>query len=85
MTSALRQFLLLALITLFTAVPERLFACAVCFGDPESPLVQGAKWGVIALGITVYCVLFAMAAIAYVWYRRARALEEQELEMQEAG
>lgn len=62
----------------FAALPDRVLACAVCFGDPSSPLVQGAKYGVLVLAAFIYAVLFTMAGIAFVWYRRAKALELAE-------
>jgi hypothetical protein len=71
--------ILVAMATLgFLALPDRLHACAVCFGDPSSPLVQGAKYGVIVLASFIYVILFTMAGIAFVWYRRAKALELAE-------
>lgn len=53
------------------------FPCAVCFGDPTSPLTRGAAAGVIFLGIMVYLVLMGMAGIAFMWYLRARKLAAQ--------
>jgi hypothetical protein len=55
-----------------------LFACPVCFGDPSSPMVQSAKWGVLFLLVVVVCVLAGIASIAAVWARRARALARAE-------
>ncbi|NOS99567.1 MAG: hypothetical protein HOP29_02960 [Phycisphaerales bacterium] len=49
-------------------------ACSVCFGDPNSGLVKGAKAGVIVLAGIVYGVLFLMTAVAGTWIRRARRL-----------
>ena len=55
-----------------------LLACPVCFGDPSSPLTQSAKWGVLFLLVVVVCVLAAIASVAVVWSRRARALARAE-------
>jgi hypothetical protein len=68
-----------AFVALMALSPERLYACSVCFGDPNSPLVQGAKYGVMFLAAIIYTVLFTMAGIVYFWYRRAKALEGAEL------
>jgi hypothetical protein len=43
------------------ATPQPLLACAVCFGDPNSPMAIGASWGVLLLiGVTA-AVLSAFA------------------------
>ena len=55
-----------------------LLSCPVCFGDPSSPLAQSAKWGVLFLLVVVVCVLSAIAGVAFVWSRRARALARAE-------
>ncbi len=71
------------LVAIFAALlillPESLHACSVCFGDPNSPLVLGAKYGVIVLALVIYSVLFSMAGVGYFWYRRAKALDAHEL------
>ncbi len=34
-------------------MPSESLACPVCFGDPDSPLTQGANWAVFTLlGVT---------------------------------
>lgn len=53
-------------------------ACAVCYGNPDSDMVKGAKAGVIFLIIMIYAVLMAMAGIAGYWYHRAKKLAEAE-------
>jgi hypothetical protein len=55
-----------------------LLSCPVCFGDPSSPMVQSAKWGVLFLLVVVVCVLAGIASVAVVWARRARALARSE-------
>ena len=50
-------------------------ACPVCWGDPNSELVIGAKAGVLFLLVIIVGVLFAIAMIARTWARRARALD----------
>lgn len=76
--SSLRLTLIIAAVGALSALPTSGFACSVCFGDPASPLVQGAKNGVIFLAVVIYAVLFTMAGIAFYWYRRAKALSAAE-------
>lgn len=42
---------------LLAAIPQSAHACTVCFGDPESNVVQGAAWAIIFLGAVVMSVL----------------------------
>ena len=49
-------------------------ACAVCYGDPESPLTKGLEKGVMVLVGVIYTVLGAMAATFIYWMRRHRRL-----------
>ena len=49
-------------------------ACAVCFGDPNSPLTKGIKAGVVLLILVVGGVLGAIASVGISWARRAKAL-----------
>lgn len=52
-------------------------ACTVCYGDPGSPLTEGAKAGVIVLGVAILCVLLAFGGLFLFWMRRAKALERE--------
>lgn len=78
MRTTLTRTVALAAALILTTFSNPLYACAVCFGDPSSPLVQGAKYGVLVLAAFIYAVLFTMAGIAFVWYRRAKALQAAE-------
>jgi len=70
------QKLQIAVIVLLTPLlPDIANACAVCFGDPNSPLVKGARLGILFLGGVVVLVLGTIAGVAFTWSRRARALE----------
>jgi heme/copper-type cytochrome/quinol oxidase subunit 2 len=73
-----------ALLAVFAALPTAASACSVCFGDPASPMVKGAKMGVIFLAVTIYAVLFTMAGVVFYWIRRARALERENTEAETA-
>lgn len=57
---------------------ESVQACAVCFGDPNSGLVKGAKAGMIVLGVIVYFVLFTFAGVAGFWALKAKRLAAQQ-------
>jgi hypothetical protein len=49
-------------------------ACAVCFGDPDSPLTKGALMGVYVLVGVVGFVLLSIAATGVYWIQRSRRL-----------
>jgi len=49
-------------------------ACSVCFGDPNSDLVQGARAGIIFLGVMVYGLLMMIGGVGAFWYLRAKKL-----------
>lgn len=53
---------------------KSLWACAVCFGDPNSPMVNGAKMGVAFLLGVILLVLCAIVGVGFYWARRARLL-----------
>lgn len=58
---------------------KELSACAVCFGDPKSPLTLGAKAGVLFLIGVVGFVLASFGAVVLFWMRRAKLLEIQNI------
>ena len=46
-------WVLCAAAALLVLTPSASLACPICFGDPDSPLAQGANWAVFTLlGIT---------------------------------
>lgn len=49
-------------------------ACAVCFGDPDSPLTKGALMGVYVLVGVVSFVLAGITATGVFWIQRSRRL-----------
>lgn len=53
-------------------------ACAVCFGDPESPLTKGALMGVYVLVGVVSFVLAGITATGVFWIQRSRRLARQD-------
>jgi hypothetical protein len=52
-------------------------ACAVCYGDPNSAMTQGAQAGVVVLLGVVGTVLTGLAALLIFWMRRAAHLEAE--------
>lgn len=62
------RLLLLTLLIL----PRTASACAVCFGDPDSPLAKGLSWGVLSLLAVVLLVLGGIAAFFVHMAKRAR-------------
>jgi len=50
-------------------------ACSVCYGDPNSTMVKGAKAGVLVLLGVVGMVLVGVASLLIFWMRRAATLE----------
>lgn len=42
--------------------PGRLWACAACYGQSDSPMAKGMNWGMFSLLMVVVCVLGGIAA-----------------------
>jgi len=72
------QVLSLAMITLgaglYQLFPGELYACSVCYKDPDDPLTQGAIFGVWFLVAVVVAVLAGISYIGYTWQKRAKSL-----------
>lgn len=73
-----RRALLPTLILSLTLAPQAAWACAVCFGDPDSDLAKGAVRGVVFLAVVIGGVLVSIAGIATSWFVRARRLNRAE-------
>jgi hypothetical protein len=56
------------------AAPRFASACSVCFGNPESSLVDGAVAGVWFLAGVVGFVLFGVIGTGFFWLHRDRTL-----------
>lgn len=57
---------------LFVVSPS-VVACTVCFGDPDSSLTHGARWGIVTMLFITYGLLVGMAAmLGYVMIRASR-------------
>ncbi len=70
----MKRLLVLAVAAAVAAYPGELWACAVCYGDPESPLTKGMQAGVLVLVGCIYTVLAAMASVFVYWMRRHKRL-----------
>jgi len=54
--------------------PHSLLACAVCYGQSDSPMAKGMNWGILTLLTTVVAVLAAFVAFfVYLARKAARA------------
>jgi MFS family permease len=51
------------------------WACAVCYGDPDSLLTRSTMIGVGFLLVVIVGVLFSIVLIARSWMKRAKALQ----------
>lgn len=54
------------------------YACAVCFGDPDSPMSKGALMGVIVMLGIIGSVLMGIAGTTMFWMHRANRLTFQQ-------
>ena len=73
---------LVCLGALLSAQP--VLACSVCFGDPNSSMVQGAQAGVLVLLGVIGTVLAGFASLLIFWMRRAAHLKAQVEAVEEA-
>jgi hypothetical protein len=63
---------LAATVAIVFATPRLIWACPVCFGDPNSPMAIGASWGILLLlGVTAG-VLTAFAGFFLYLVKRSR-------------
>lgn len=58
-------------------LPMAAGACAVCFGQTDSPLGKGLHWGVFALLMCIMATLVAFGTFAVYLVRRASAVEAE--------
>ena len=74
--SRLRQASWLALLlAIWGGIPSSLWACAVCYGDVDSPMARGLNWGIFTLLVVVVTVLASITAFFVMTARRSAALE----------
>jgi len=68
-----RDFTILGLMLLATAIPSRALACAACFGQSDSDMAHGLNAGILFLFVIVAGVLGAFAAFFIYLAKRARS------------
>lgn len=65
-----------ALVLILAASPSA-WACAVCFGNAESPLTQGAQKGVVTmLIITYFAIVSTLGMVGFTVFRARRRLKQ---------
>jgi len=73
----LRVLATATIVTLVMAVPRVLFACAVCYGNPEAAPTRGMNLGIVTmLGVTG-AVLGGFGGMIFCFARRARRLNTE--------
>lgn len=55
--------------------PGSALACAICYGEPDSPMTRGLTWAILALVLVVGCVLTGIVSF-FVHANRRAALSE---------
>jgi len=78
--SAVRLLVIIGavLAALLVATPAAL-ACAVCFGDKNHPMTQGAASGVLFMVVFTYALLvFGFGGAVTFWMIRARRLQRRD-------
>tara|TARA_Y100000590_G_C15586114_1_gene964182 strand:+ start:29 stop:250 length:222 start_codon:yes stop_codon:yes gene_type:complete len=64
-------------ILLITILFSFLFPCAVCYGEPNHPVIQGMNNAIIFLLFTITFILSCIIASILVLVKRAKAVELQ--------
>ena len=60
---------------------QKVLACAVCFGDVDSPLTKGLNAAILFLVGVVGFVLASISLIAFSWSRRAKRLHLKSVDL----
>lgn len=63
MNTILQLLIGFAVSALMLMAPGSVRACAVCTGNPESPLTHGAQQGILVMLVVTYVVLFGLGAM----------------------
>ena len=59
-------------------IPSSSSACSVCFGDPESPMVQGMNNAILFLLCVTALVLSLVGCLIYTIRKRTIRIESEE-------
>ncbi len=68
-----RRFVICCL-ALLAVISEPVWACSVCFGDPDNPMTKGAAAGVWVMVGFIGFVLLGITGTVCFWYSRSRRL-----------
>ena len=55
-------------------LPSAVYPCAVCFGDPESPMTDGMNKAIIFLLSIISFILISVILIVSYFYRRSKII-----------
>jgi len=67
-----------ATVVMVAGLPAVASACAVCYGEPDSPASRGLTWAIVALGSVVVCVLAGVVGFFVQSNRKAAGLSSEE-------
>ena len=57
-------------------MPRLLFPCAVCYGDPNSPMSHGMNMGILTLLFVVVSILFFIVAFILSLYFKSKKMNK---------
>lgn len=77
----LRLHRVLPAVAAVLVLPEAAWACPICFGGVQSPLLDSARLGVLAMAGLTVCVLGVFGA----WFVRLARLEAAHRPQDEGG
>ena len=58
--------------------PQRLLACAACYGQSDAPMAHGMNWGIMSLLAIIGMVLACVAGFFVYLARRSAAMQSPE-------
>ena len=62
------------LLILFIILSSFVYPCAVCYGDPNSPMSHGMNMGILTLLFVVVFILLAIAAFIISLYFKSKKM-----------
>jgi hypothetical protein len=74
-----RSLFVLLICSIGMIIPDFVQSCAVCFGDPSSPLTIGAKAGVLFMIGVLGVVLGGILAAIIFFIHRSRIVQVQSI------
>tara|TARA_Y100001970_G_C13692942_1_gene583314 strand:+ start:231 stop:440 length:210 start_codon:yes stop_codon:yes gene_type:complete len=66
--------MLIRIFIILITVVNFIFPCAVCFGDPNSPMSHGMNMGILTLLFVVVFILLAIAAFIISLYFKSKKM-----------